>query len=375
MSSIQEIQHESQFTALRESWSDLLQQSESNNPFLSWPWLHTWWKVYGGNSFLRILLLHHNSKIVAIAPFISSVVRVGLIKFVKISFLGSHGVASDYLDIISFKGFEKLALVSIYEYLAKQKAFWDVIQLDSLPQYSKTLVLSPSITRSLGHFSITSHSITCPLIQLPPTWEDYLSSVSKSMRYSIQRSVRKISKKYLVRYETVRDHSSLQDAMGDLSRLNRWRLKSKHLHGAFRDSTFTQFHERVAQLLFQSNKLDLSFLNVDNQRIAALYNFIYNDRCYHYQSGFDPRWSKYSPGKVIFAFSIKEAINNNFKEYDLLRGVEDYKFSWVNTTNLCFTNTIFNRSVKGLLLYSYHLVKTHMKKTAAFNNRLDLYPH
>ena len=41
------------FTALRAPWQDLLRDSVSDNPFLTWEWLHSWWAQYGAPGRLR----------------------------------------------------------------------------------------------------------------------------------------------------------------------------------------------------------------------------------------------------------------------------------------------------------------------------------
>ncbi|MEM7715165.1 MAG: GNAT family N-acetyltransferase, partial [Cyanobacteria bacterium P01_A01_bin.68] len=48
---------------------------------------------------------------------------------------------------------------------------------------------------------------------------------------------------------------------------------------------------------------------------------------YGQMTGFNPEYSKLSPGRAMMALSIKKAIENNLKTYDLLRGDLDYKIS------------------------------------------------
>ena len=43
------------FTALRPEWNDLLRSSAADCPFLTWEWLHTWWKHLGSASSLRLI--------------------------------------------------------------------------------------------------------------------------------------------------------------------------------------------------------------------------------------------------------------------------------------------------------------------------------
>lgn len=44
-----------------------------------------------------------------------------------------------------------------------------------------------------------------------------------------------------------------------------------------------------------------------------------------FQSGFDPAWSRHSPGLLLVAHTIRQAIEEGAEEYDMLLGDEAYK--------------------------------------------------
>src|SRR5688572_9241094 len=45
------------FAALRQEWTDLLADSESDSLFLTWEWLHTWWTHFAGSRRLFIVTM------------------------------------------------------------------------------------------------------------------------------------------------------------------------------------------------------------------------------------------------------------------------------------------------------------------------------
>ena len=55
---------------------------------------------------------------------------------------------------------------------------------------------------------------------------------------------------------------------------------------------------------------------------------------YFYQSGFDPAYSKLSPGTVMIAHAIRRAIEGGYTTFDFLRGDEAYKRRWKPTKEL-----------------------------------------
>ncbi len=64
------------------------------------------------------------------------------------------------------------------------------------------------------------------------------------------------------------------------------------------------------------------------QIIAVQYNLAAKGRVFAYQSGFDPAWARTSPGAVLLAHSIREAVSEGAKEFDFLRHPEEFKYAW-----------------------------------------------
>src|SRR3954462_1952867 len=95
------------FRALREEWSELLTDSPSNAPFLTWEWLHTWWTHLGGRRELFVLAVPASGRLVALAPltrrrqWAAGIVPLGVLEM-----LGSDRLCSDYLDLIVRRGWE-----------------------------------------------------------------------------------------------------------------------------------------------------------------------------------------------------------------------------------------------------------------------------
>jgi CelD/BcsL family acetyltransferase involved in cellulose biosynthesis len=363
MISVEKISEESEFSKLQTTWNNLLKQSDADNPFLTWEWLYSWWKFYGDKSELMILVVREDDKILALAPLMHRVKLFGLLKIKEILFLGSFGVGSDYLDFIITRGRESSSVDQIFHYLTRNQQKWDAINLTNIPETSKSIAHVKEACDKLGYFNIENASVVCPSIQLPSTWEEYVLTLSKSMRSNIKRKHRELSKTTEIEYEVIRERGDLDAAVNSMIRLNRLRMETKNLHGAFKNGKFTEFHQDVMPVLFQNDFLHLSFLKANNTRIAALYNFIYNDTCFYYQSGFDPVWAKFSPGTVLFSLSIQDAIANGMLEYDFLQGDEPYKFSWTNTKRQCVTILIYNKTLMGSWLYFLFLLKSHIKKT------------
>jgi CelD/BcsL family acetyltransferase involved in cellulose biosynthesis len=58
------------------------------------------------------------------------------------------------------------------------------------------------------------------------------------------------------------------------------------------------------------------------------YNLSAKGRVHAYLSGFDPQWSRFSPGAVLLGYSIRQAIEEGAIEFDFLRRPEPFKYAW-----------------------------------------------
>jgi len=71
----------------------------------------------------------------------------------------------------------------------------------------------------------------------------------------------------------------------------------------------------------------LTFLTVNGKPAATYLNFDYDNRILVYNSGLVPQtYAHLSPGIVLLAFNIQRAIDLGRREFDFLRGNEEYKY-------------------------------------------------
>ena len=88
-----------------------------------------------------------------------------------------------------------------------------------------------------------------------------------------------------------------------------------------------KFNNEMSKHALEADNLRLYSLSIKDTIIAVLYCFRYKGTILFYQSGYDPEWQNYSSGRLLMAYAIKNAITEKAKEFDFLRGNEDYKNS------------------------------------------------
>jgi CelD/BcsL family acetyltransferase involved in cellulose biosynthesis len=78
--------------------------------------------------------------------------------------------------------------------------------------------------------------------------------------------------------------------------------------------------------------LRLYTLTLGRRVAAAFYGFSAKGRSVYYLGGFDPEFSRYSPGTLLVAHAIGRAVTDDHAHtFDFLRGRETYKLAWGGT--------------------------------------------
>jgi CelD/BcsL family acetyltransferase involved in cellulose biosynthesis len=100
------------------------------------------------------------------------------------------------------------------------------------------------------------------------------------------------------------------------------------------------FHREVAGRLAADDAIRLFLLRCDGRAVAACYCFYFDQRLYFFQPGFDPEFRKLHVGKVLLGRALEYCFTNRLREFDFLRGTEDYKFDWTDRTRSTFACNI-----------------------------------
>jgi CelD/BcsL family acetyltransferase involved in cellulose biosynthesis len=326
MLTIERIEDEARFTAMREEWNALLGDSDADCLFLTWEWLHTWWRHLGGRRRLFLLAARRGGELVAIAPLALAPPELGrLFPFRSLQLLGTGAVGSDYLDLIVRRGWEDEAIPALADHLRAERAMLELRQLS--PQalaWRLTGLLEPR-----GWSFRQAQSGVCPFIPLAGhTWNSYLAALGSAHRYNFHRRLRNLQRDFAVSFECVREEADRAAALERLIGLHEARWRERGQSEAFVSPGLVAFHADLSRRAQARGWLRLLELKLDGRAAAALYGFRYRQSFLFYQSGLDPAFAKQSVGLVTMGLAIKSAIEEGATEYDLLHGAEPYKFLW-----------------------------------------------
>ena len=310
------------FTALAAEWNPLLHRSASDVPFLTLEWQSLWWRHFGqGKSLLVYAFRDETGTLCGLAPlFLND--ETGQRQF---NIVGCEDV-SDYLDLIVAPGYEEPVFSALLDALSAPDAPpWGALDLCNIPEASRTREGLGGLAQARGWKAEASVLEVCPLLHLPPTWDEYLAKLDKKERHELRRKMR--------RAEQSQDPVSFRITQGeetldaDLDTFITLLIKSRPDKAAFMTDTMRRFFHAVGHAAQRAGWLQLSFLEVNGAQAAAYMNFDYRNHIMVYNSGLDPQGFHWlSPGIVLVGDLIQRAIENKRDVFDFLRGDEDYKY-------------------------------------------------
>jgi CelD/BcsL family acetyltransferase involved in cellulose biosynthesis len=165
-------------------------------------------------------------------------------------------------------------------------------------------------------------------VELPSTWEEYLSLQSKSHRKQLRRAERRLLEHGRACWHPVRDAEGFASGWETLVDLHQRRRRSLGEPGCFASRPFSAFQAEAARHLLHRGQLRLSWLSLDDHPIAAEYHLASSAATFAYQGGVDPERLGEEPGRLSHIACIRAAIDEGHTTFDFLRGDEPYKAHW-----------------------------------------------
>lgn len=367
----QKIEDREAFTALREEWNELLEDSDAATIFLTWEWLLTWWQHLALDRKPEIFLVRKGGRLIGAAPLALRPSRyMRLMPFPAMEFLGTGSVGSDYLSVVVRKDFEHEALAAISAELEQRN---QVLQLSYVEKGSSTM---DAFARQLLK---RGWKLTCMPVELSPytdlrgqNWNDFVQGLGRSHRSNLRRRLRQLDRSFEVTLEQAQSDSQRSQFLQELVRLHLQRWAERGGSNALHTSALLDFHEDFSRLALGQGWLRLYLLRLDGEPTAAFYCMSYGKKFYYYQAGFDPRYSSYSVGLAGVGLVIRKAIEEGAEEFDFLRGDEQYKYLWATGERELVRYELFLPHLRGSIYKQSMRAREELKRAVNYCRQFKL---
>ena len=308
------------FDELKSEWNSLLARAPMNCIFYTWEWQSTWWDAYQPGELL-ILVCREDDQLLGIAPLFITESERGR----SVQIIGCVDV-TDYLDFIIDAARLQDVLTAFADYLADHRASFDLLDFCNIPQHSPTQSILPALLETRGFDASVTQQEVCPIIELPQNWSGYLASLDKKQRHEVRRKLRRIhGTASPIDWYIVNGSHHLSQEIDQFMRL--MAASDPQKEQFLQNVSNVRFFKNIVPLAQKCGWLQMNFLTVGAERVAAYINFVYENRVLVYNSGLNHQeYGQLSPGIVLLAYNIQYAIEQGYQIYDFLRGAETYKY-------------------------------------------------
>ncbi len=298
---------EEKLASIAPEWLELWRQVPDATPFQSPMWLLPWWRHFGSDD-LRVIAVRESGRLIALVPLY--VVRdedesLGLL-------IGTGN--SDYLDILG----KTAGIADALENIDCQ--LWDLQQL----RPSSSLLQMALPDRWSDNVVEQDPSLVLSIDRAGTELENLISThFRKKLRYYRRTLARSNS----LAFEDV-NSANIDVFIDALFDLHAAQWGRRGMPGMLADDVVQRFHREVAPAMLDARALRMYAMRLGDRIVGVFYGFAHQDAVYYYLSGYDPELEKLSPGTVIVAHAIEEAVRNGATTFDFLRGAEEYKYAW-----------------------------------------------
>ena len=331
--------------SLSSLWDGLLQKcGDEKSIYLTHEWVTTWWRHFGKDKRLNILLAEKDHQSVGIIPLMKTEYKIGFLSLHALETIGSVNCNLVWLVLPESRDEVMTAFLSyLEEELAKSKL---VLRLTLVPDDSRFLDMLKGRVEpiSKGLAVNVKFKTLAPFVSLPSTWEELYRSFSQNRRWVLRKKLRILEKEHSVEFQYYTPDDML-NRLSEFIELHQRRWQSVNVNGVFSNDGMKEFYKDIAIRFHEKNWLHFSFLNIDGAMASGEFGFIYNGKLYGGTAGRDIKYSKYSIGHLHYMFVIKDAISRGLREFDFLKGDEPYKFYWTKTARKYMSILIINKGI------------------------------
>lgn len=298
-----------------EVWQALHARTRLRSPFLTWTWQSEWTRAFAGERRLEIWQVADAGGPVALLPLYEA--EPGTLRI-----LGGTDV-SDYLDLIGEAGREEEAWAALLAARSGSTAVWD---LHAVPAASPTVRALPALAAAAGLGATVRVEDRCPVLPLPTSWDVYLAGLTGKQRHELTRKLRRLEREAPgARVVSLSEAAEVAARFDDFLDLHR---RSRAGKARFMDERMARFFRAATVALAGLGLARLSFLELAGVPVASFLTLEWDGTVGVYNSGFAPEHAALSPGVVLLAHLIRDAIARRRRRFDFLRGEERYKYDF-----------------------------------------------
>lgn len=302
---------EETFDSIKSFWLDPQQRLKWDCLFVLPGWLEVWWDNFGSGQTAYLCAVRHRDELIGMAPLIVQGKTARL--------MGDPDVC-DFLDAVIVPGSGEVFFQNLVAHL-KQSGITR-LDLGALRADSNVMRYLVNVAGDLNCEVACEAEAPSMELELPSTWDDFLSQLTGKERHELRRKLRRLNETARINFRVVENAAEVSREINTFLALFK-RNRSDKL--SFMTDRRAAFFRALAEELAGAGILKLFFLDLDDTPAAAVMCFDYHSTVYLYNNGYDNRYQSLSIGLLSKVLTIKDSIQKGKTRYDFLKGPESYK--------------------------------------------------
>ncbi len=309
--------HRGALDGLLPEWDELYRQDPGVTPFSSPGWARAWWPHWSGDSQPWVVSVRAGGRLVGLAPLVAG--RRG--PFRVLTELGRP--PGNYWGLVAVPALRDEAGAAVAAEIRAHAGEWHALLLGGMPEGSAF----EAALRGAGLRVRARRPTPYPGIELPGSFEEYLTALPRKRRKDLRRHMRRLDDGRL-ELRDVTDAGELRAAIDrwQAIRVRWWASRDKHMDPEHASGRFRDF---VADAIVELVPLGLAQVwefRHDGEVVGVEVNLMDEARYYSWMGAYEPAAAGLGLGKLAIGESIRASIEAGRSYYDLMVGDEEYKY-------------------------------------------------
>lgn len=345
-----------QLEQYRDAWSLILEENQNTNPFIEFVWVYEWWKHFGDEYNMEIMLVKQADRPIGFLPFIHKRQWFGH-TYTFMAF--GH---ANYMDFVVYNQLLDDVIEFVFDEMIKARRNV-VFYLHGLLESGKT-PRSLEVYLQKRKFVFSSHRVVTPFINLKDVKiEEYMNK--RKRLHGLDRREKRLRKNGNVKFLRIGP-----EEMESVFQLRDKLWKKKRDTSGFSNDKEKALYLSLAGVRKGPMQTELDALYINDTMIAFHYGFRCRGRLLGYVLAYDLDFEIFGPGRILEKEKILQCKTDTINIFDLSIGYEPYKFDW--NTDLDYTrkmifssNTIKANGIRRFLTMKESLIG-RMKRNYSF---------
>jgi CelD/BcsL family acetyltransferase involved in cellulose biosynthesis len=329
MAEVLEINDIEDLSQYRLAWNALLPETPGASFFHTIDWLETYWRHFGQDQKLRVLVVRSAGSTVGIVPLCvrRERYRLGTLRVLTYP-LDNWGT---WFGAIS--PYPAATMLAAMQHIRRATRDWDMIELRWTGPEKEDRGRAARAMRAANLLTAKQEYQTTSIVDLPESWDEFVAGKSSTLRRQFRRTLRQMFEERgaeFVRHRPAPAREGDGDPRFDLYGMCEEAAQASWQGTVTNGNTLT--HARVRDYCRDAHAaaarlgmVDVNVLQLEGRPAAFLYNYHYQGRITALRTGYDASAGNDGVGSALILKSIEDSIHRGDRQIDFGPGEREHK--------------------------------------------------